>query len=434
MVNNQHPAGSHFETIWIGEHAIGRVILKPYPLKLIQNTLMSSQNRWLLPAGIEEVLPENARIIESYRRKCLDLFSVWGYQLVIPPLIEFLDSLLIGDCHDLDLQTFKVTDQMSGRSMGIHADMTPQVARIEAHRLNSDAPTRLCYCGTVLHTLPEGAGGSRSPIQIGAELYGHTGQASDIEIITLMEATLQTCGTQTTLIDLGHTGILEALLSQLDLSAESHTELDSIMQRKSTPDMVELLAQIDCNNELKTALVNLISLHGKYDVLERARQQLSIGGPEVLQHIDYLQDLSQALTPRLAISKLHYDLTETRGYHYQHGVVFTAFCPTLGQELARGGRYDNIGESFGRARPATGFSSDLKQLLKTATPNSAVTDQDIIFAPASADPDLHNMVNQLRDQGHIVVTGLDTAAQSIESSNCAKILVNVDNQWIIKDK
>ena len=395
---------------------------------------MSSQNRWLLPAGIEEVLPENALIIESYRRKCLDLFSVWGYQLVIPPLIEFLDSLLIGDCQDLDLQTFKVTDQMSGRSMGIHADMTPQVARIEAHRLNSDSPTRLCYCDTILHTLPEGAGGSRSPIQIGAELYGHTGQASDLEIIMLMEATLRACGTNQVLLDLGHTGILETLLTQLDMNTEFNTELQSIIQRKSTPDMADLLAQVDCDNNLKTAVMNLLDLHGKQDVLERAREQLSVGGVDLMQHLDYLQALSDALKPKLDISELHFDLAESRGYHYQHGVVFTAFCPKLGQELARGGRYDNIGESFGRARPATGFSSDLKQLLVTAAPMSKADSEDAIFAPVSNDPDLHRTVNQLRDEGHIVITGLDPQAEQTESSLCSKILINVDNQWTIKDK
>lgn len=395
---------------------------------------MSAQNRWLLPAGIEEVLPENALVIESYRRKCLDLFSVWGYQLVIPPLIEFLDSLLIGDCQDLDLQTFKVTDQMSGRSMGIHADMTPQVARIEAHRLSSDSPARLCYCGTVLHTLPEGAGGSRSPIQIGAELYGHTGLASDLEIITLMEATLKACGTTRVLIDLGHTGILETLLAQLNMSAEFKRELQSIMQRKSTPDMADCLAQVDCSSDLKMAVINLINLHGKQDVLARARQQLSVGGAELMQHLDYLQALSEALKPKLDCSELHFDLAESRGYHYQHGVVFTAFCPELGQELARGGRYDNIGESFGRARPATGFSADLKQLLMTAAPEPERHAEAMIFAPASDDPELHNSVTQLRSQGHIVISGLDPQAEVTESSRCTKILLKVDNQWQIKDK
>ena len=236
------------------------------------------------------------------------------------------------------------------------------------------------------------------------------------------------------LLDLGHTGILETLLTQLDMNTEFNTELQSIIQRKSTPDMADLLAQVDCDNNLKTAVMNLLDLHGKQDVLERAREQLSVGGVDLMQHLDYLQALSDALKPKLDISELHFDLAESRGYHYQHGVVFTAFCPKLGQELARGGRYDNIGESFGRARPATGFSSDLKQLLVTAAPMSKADSEDAIFAPVSNDPDLHRTVNQLRDEGHIVITGLDPQAEQTESSLCSKILINVDNQWTIKDK
>lgn len=394
---------------------------------------MSSKNRWLLPAGIEEVLPENAAIIESTRRKCLDLFNVWGYQMVIPPLIEFLDSLLLGDCEDLDLQTFKVIDQMSGRSMGVHADMTPQVARIEAHRLSSQAPSRLCYCDTVLHTLPESSGGTRSPMQIGAELYGHTGLASDVEIIQLMETMLTQCGINNILMDLGHTGIVDTLIQQLALSKDFNQEFHSILQRKSEPDMAALLGTIDASNELKTACIQIIDCHGKADVLVRARQQLNIAGTSILEHLDYLEVLSKVLQTRLQATDLHFDLAESRGYHYQQGVVFTAFSAHQGQELARGGRYDNIGENFGRARPATGFSADLKTLIEVSD-DSKHTSYESVFAPANDDPALLQKVHELRSAGQTVVTGLDIHSEAIESENCTKILVCENGQWMIKEK
>ncbi len=394
---------------------------------------MSSKNRWLLPAGIEEVLPENAAIIESTRRKCLDLFNVWGYQMVIPPLIEFLDSLLLGDCEDLDLQTFKVTDQMSGRTMGIHADMTPQVARIEAHRLGAQAPSRLCYCDTVLHTLPESSGGTRSPMQIGAELYGHTGLASDVEIIQLMETMLTQCGVNHILMDLGHTGIVDTLIQQLALGKDFNQDFHSIVQRKSEPDMETLLSGIDASSELKNACMQVIHCHGKADVLTRARQQLNIPGTSIAEYLDYLEELSQVLQTRLQATDLHFDLAESRGYHYQQGVVFTAFCAHQGQELARGGRYDNIGENFGRARPATGFSADLKTLIEVSDDNIYSSNEGI-FAPANDDPALLQKVRELRAAGHTVVTGLDTDAEAVESENCTKILVCENGQWMIKEK
>ena len=393
---------------------------------------MSSRTRWLLPAGIEEVLPENAAVLESYRRKLLDVFSSWGYQLVIPPFIEFLDSLLIGECEDLDLQTFKLTDQLSGRTMGVRADMTPQVARIDAHMLKKDAPTRLCYCGTVLHTLPESAGGSRSPLQIGAELYGHNGLSSDIEIIALMTATLQTSGIENIILDLGHTGIFESLIAKANFSQDAESDLFSMLQRKSTPDIENLLSNIDCSSDIKTAIINLVSLHGDSDVLNKAREQLKCGGSELTSCIDYLEKMSKALAERLPTLELHYDLAESRGYHYQHGIVFTAFCASSGSELARGGRYDDIGETFGRARPATGFSADLRQLI-TASTQSLPSTADVIFAPASNDADLMNVISQLRKDGEIVITALSDNADEAKNIGCTRTLQKQNNQWVIKE-
>lgn len=393
---------------------------------------MSSRTRWLLPAGIEEVLPENAAILEAYRRKSLDLFASWGYQLVIPPFIEFLDSLLIGECEDLDLQTFKLTDQLSGRMMGVRADMTPQVARIDAHMLKSEGPSRLCYCGTVLHTRPESSGGTRSPLQIGAELYGHSGLSSDAEIINLMAATLQNSGIDQILLAMGHTGILEALTQVENLSPTMEAELFSILQRKSTPDLQAYLATLDCGTDFKSALMNLISLHGSVDVLERARQQLSLGGDAVIECINYIDDLSQHVSRALSNTRIHFDLTESRGYHYQQGIVFTAYCAQSGQELSRGGRYDNIGESFGRARPATGFSADLRVLITASNQHTEIRNE-AVFAPLSNDAELARMVTDLRTQGHIVIHGLSGDDDEARSAGCSKILYKDNTSWQMKD-
>ena len=393
---------------------------------------MSTRNRWLLPAGIEEVLPEDAAIIESYRRQLLDLFSSWGYQLVIPPFIEFLDSLLIGECEDLELQTFKLTDQLTGRTMGVRADMTPQVARIDAHMLKSESPTRLCYCGTVLHTRPETAGGTRSPLQIGAELYGHSGIESDIEVISLMAATINACGVNSIVLDLDHTGIFKALVSAAGFNAEIQNDLYQMLQHKSLPDIEKLMQSVDCSNDIKTAILDLVNLHGKQDVLDRARESLKAGGDNIIQSLDYLDQLSGAIKNILPGIEIHFDLAESRGYHYQRGVVFTAFCSSTGAELARGGRYDNIGESFGRARPATGFSADLRQLI-TASSHGLSNSARTIFAPAIEDGDLNQAIAQLRADGEIVISALGGDANEAQSLGCTHCLQKENDQWVAKE-
>ena len=393
---------------------------------------MTSRTRWLLPAGIEEVLPENAAALEQYRRKLLDLFASWGYQLVMPPFIEFTDSLLIGESEDLDLQTFKLTDQLSGRSMGIRADMTPQVARIDAHMLKTETPTRLCYCGTVLRTRPESAGGSRSPLQIGAELYGHDGPQSDAEIITLMITTLQTSGVKKILLDLGHAGIFDALIENENFDPAFKNDLFSMLQRKSTTDINNLLSDTNCSTELKTALASLVDLHGSNEVLKRARSELKIGGNKVLTCIDYVETLSDALSSRLGSVEIHFDLAELRGYHYQNNIVFAAFNAESGDELARGGRYNNIGEVFGRARPATGFSADLKQLLLTSN-KTETTNTKCIFAPAVEEKELVDTINALRSNGEKVITALSNDSNEAASLGCTHILISENNKWVMKE-
>ncbi|MEM8843552.1 MAG: ATP phosphoribosyltransferase regulatory subunit [Pseudomonadota bacterium] len=393
---------------------------------------MSPRNRWLLPAGIEEVLPEDASIIELHRRQLLDLFSSWGYQLVIPPFIEFLDSLLVGECEDLNLQTFKLTDQLTGRTMGVRADMTPQVARIDAHMLKSNTPTRLCYCGTVLHTRPETAGGTRSPLQIGAELYGHSGMESDLEIISLMTSTINACGINTILLDLDHTGIFETLMTKSNFNFEVQNDLYQMLQHKSLPDIEKLMSEVECSNEIKSSILDLVNLHGKQDVIERARSSLSAGGAKLLQCLDYLEQISFAITSKIPNIEIHFDLAESRGYHYQHGIVFTAFCADSGNELARGGRYDNIGESFGRARPATGFSADLRQLITASNQKLEKTDR-VIFAPSIEDADLSATISQLRANGGIVISALSDSLDEARSIGCTHSLQQENNKWVVKE-
>jgi ATP phosphoribosyltransferase regulatory subunit len=393
---------------------------------------MSSRTRWLLPAGIEEVLPENAAILEFYRRKLLDLYATWGYQLVLPPFIEFIDSLLIGDSEDLNLQTFKLTDQLSGRTLGVRADMTPQVARIDAHMLKDAGPTRLCYCGTVLLTRPEVAGGTRSPLQIGAELYGHDGIKSDVEIIELMLATLKQCGANELLLDLGHAGIYSALIANLGCDTAEKDELFALIQRKAIPDIETLLKQINCDAQIKQALTALVDLHGGKEVLDLAKQQLKVGGEPVMKCIDYIEQLGNALLHHQPSVKIHYDLADLRGYHYQNDIAYAAYDIESGEELARGGRYNNIGKVFGRARPATGFSADLKKLI-WANDTNDIEPGKKIFAPAHQDQDLTSTIQDLRTQGEIVIRSLTSDSDEATQLGCTHQLQKENNKWIIQD-
>lgn len=393
---------------------------------------MSSRTRWLLPSGIEEVLPKNAAILEFYRRKLLDLYASWGYQLVLPPFIEFIDSLLIGDSEDLNLQTFKLTDQLSGRTLGVRADMTPQVARIDAHMLKDAGSTRLCYCGTVLLTRPEVAGGTRSPLQIGAELYGHNGIKSDVEIIELMLATLKNCGAKEILLDLGHAGIYSSLIAELQCDTTEKDELFALVQRKAIPDIEALLQQISCDSQTIQAIIALVDLHGDKVVLDLAKQQLKVGGEPVMKCIEYIEHLGNALFKRQPNIKIHYDLADLRGYHYQNDIAYAAYDIDSGEELARGGRYNNIGKVFGRARPATGFSADLKKLI-WANSNNDVKPARKIFAPLHEQQELNNTINELRTQGDIVICALTEDSDEAKQLGCTHQLQKENNKWIIQD-
>lgn len=310
---------------------------------------------WLLPENVEDVLPPQAWRMEDMRRALLDLFRRHGYQLVVPPLIEYVDSLLTGVGADLDLKTFKLVDQMSGRLMGVRADITPQVARIDAHLLAGNAVNRLCYAGSVLHTQPDGFHRSREPIQIGAECYGEPGAAADLEILTLMLQGLDACGVRGAQLDIGHVGVYRALAQAAGLSGEAEHRLFGALQAKDASAVAALTA--DLPNDLRAAFAALPQLYGDRGVLAEARARLP-GLPAVAAALDTLDAIDAGLVGVEAV----YDLAELRGYGYHSGVVFAAYTAGRSRAIAQGGRYDEVGRVFGRARPATGFSLDLREL------------------------------------------------------------------------
>ena len=367
---------------------------------------MTTKQHWILPEGIEEVLPEQAARFESMRRMLLDIYASWGYELVIPPTIDFIESLLTGTGHDLDLQTFKLVDQISGRTLGLRADMTPQVARIDAHQLQRDVPTRLCYIGTVLRTRPESIGDSRSPLQVGAELYGHAGIESEVEIIGLMLQTFAAMKIEDIYLDLGNVDIYRGLAKQAGLSKEDESQLFDMLQRKAVTEINALLDSLDIDEKVKNMLSGLSSLNGDRSVFVKAKELLADADDSVKQAIDYLENTAELMWQRFdRISsgniKVHFDLSELHGYHYKTGVVFAAFVPQLGQAIARGGRYDDIGKIFGRARAATGFSTDLKVLNQLSVKQFESPEK--IFAPIGSDK---SKVAALRTEGKIVIEQL----------------------------
>ena len=388
-----------------------------------------SKERWLLPEGIEEVLPPQAEVLEQKRRALLDLYRCWGYELVMPPFIEYLESLLTGTGDDLDLQTFKLTDQLNGRMMGVRADMTPQVARIDAHQLRRETPTRLCYMGTVLHTRPKGFASSRAPLQIGLELYGHRGVESDVEVFELMCKTLDTFDIQDLFFDLGHVGLYRGLVNQAGLDSDQEAQLFDALQRKAKPELDVLLDRWSLARDVRQMFIDLADLNGDESILAQARKQLAKAEPSVQQAINELENIATAIKQRIPNISLHYDLAELRGYHYHTGAVFAAFVPGQGQAIAQGGRYDGIGKVFGNARPATGFSTDLKMLL--ALSPSTVVQNSGIFAPYGHDSVLLAAIEQLRAQGERVIMALPNQQGDARAMQCDRTLVMQGNDWVV---
>ena len=384
--------------------------------------------RWLLPEGMEELVPPESLRLERMRRTLLDLFSGWGYEIVTPPFIEYLESLLTGTGEDLELHTFKLIDQLTGRMMGVRADMTPQVARIDARRLRRAGPSRLCYVGTVLHTLPEGVSGGRSPVQIGAELYGHAGWESDCEIVCLMLEALEASGVGAVHLDMGHVGIFRALARAAGLPHEREIALHEALQRKAGAEVGELLAEWGVEARCADALSALVDLDGDPAILERAGRELAGGGEAVERGLGDLADLVRAVRARRPDVELHVDLAELRGYRYHTGFVFAAFVPGYGREVARGGRYDEIGSVFGRARAATGFSADLKTLVALQGAGADRPDDDVIAVPWSDDPALLAAIRDLRSRGERVIQRLPG-----EAVDDVRRLERRGGRWVVAD-
>ena len=387
---------------------------------------------WLLPEFIEDVLPIDAARIESLRRQLLDLFKVHGYQYVIPPTLEYMESLITGTGHDLDLATFKVVDQLTGRLMGIRADMTPQAARIDAHMLNQQGVSRLCYAGTVLRTKPDGLARTREPLQLGAELFGHAGIESDIEIQRLMIAALQLLGLNELHIDFSHVGIFEALVQAGNINASLEQALYAALQSKDKALVASLAADAGANlqAETKAALVNLTNLNGDASILDIAEKSL----PKLPAIKKALADL-RAVASKIATSNVHvsFDLCELRGYNYHSGIVFAAYAKGYAGPIALGGRYDEVGLSFGRARPATGFSLDLRGAVTSLPPASL---PKAILAPAGAgnnndDYALDTAIGMLRNDGNIVVQTLPNVAANAVELNCDRQLVLQNGKWLV---
>ncbi len=395
-----------------------------------KSSLETAANRWVLPDGVDEYLPPEAEALERLRRELLDMFRSWGYELVIPPLIEYLESLLVGAGHDLEIETFKLIDQATGRLLGVRADMTPQAARIDAHQLMRSTPVRLCYLDSVLHTRRNGFASSRNPLQLGAELYGHAGIESDNEMLRLMVRCLRVAGLQSFHVDIGHVGIFRALAREAGLVEGREAALFDALQRKAKPEIEAFLADGTITDRHRRMLTALVDLNGHGDVLDEARAIFKSAGREVHEALDSLQQMASAAQCQFASINLHYDLAELRGYRYQSGVVFAAFAPGFGQEIARGGRYDEIGRLFGRTRPATGFSTDLKTLLALA-PATAEPKKGILSPPWSDDDELHKLIRRLRAEGERVIYTLPGQAVDLVEMGCDRLIERRDGRWTV---
>lgn len=391
---------------------------------------MSRVDRWLLPDGVEEALPERARVLEALRRRLLDLYGSWGYEFVMPPLIEFLDSLLCGAGSDLTLQTFTLTDQFSGRALGIRADLTPQAARIDAHALRSNGPQRLCYAGTVLHARPQGLAASRAPLQVGAELFGCAAPEADVEVISLMLETLAAVGRRDVHLDIGHVGIYRSLVAGAGLDAGDEQALFEIFQRKAVPELDEFLAARVADAPARARLRALADLSGDASTLARAAKELAGGGDGVARALSELGAIGEKVRARYPHVEVFFDLCELRGYRYHSGCVFAAYVAGRSQEVAKGGRYDEVGRVFGRARPATGFSTDVKTLADIAGAALAPA-RGGIYAPVDGDAALDERVTALRAAGERVVRGLPGMDPDLVELKCDRRLVKGARGWDI---
>jgi ATP phosphoribosyltransferase regulatory subunit len=379
---------------------------------------------WLLPENIADVLPSEARKIEELRRLMLDTFRTYGYELVMPPMLEYVESLLAGAGQDTDSKTFKLVDVMTGRLLGLRADMTTQVARIDAHLLNRDSVTRLCYAGTVLHTRPSGLHATREQLQIGAEIYGHAGLEADAEIQELALASLALAGFDQPRLDLAHAGVLRAILAEDSAAKRDEQLLHGLLKSKDMPGLDE--ATQDYAQATRAALMALPNLYGDVDVLARAKEVL----PALPGITRALAELAALAGSAIGRAEVAIDLADLRGYQYESGAMFALYVPGLPNAVARGGRYDHVGEAFGRARPATGFSLDLRELarlLPTADRKHAIR------APWGNAPELREKIAELRNSGEVVIQSMPGHENVQDEFEYDRVLVLEQGNWILKN-
>lgn len=389
---------------------------------------MTYADRWLLPDGIEEILPQEAKAIDTLRRQLLDLYSTWGYDMVIPPLLEYTDSLLTGLGRDLNLLTFKVTDQLSGRTLGIRADITPQTARMDAHSFSHQGANRLCYAGHVVHARPKNPLATRTPIQAGLEFFGEASLDADIEVVSLLLESLRLARLPRLHIDLGHVGIYRALAMDAGLSGIQEDEFFELLQRKAMTEIRSWVADNIVDSGKAARFLALPNLGGSRDVLARARDVMA-GLEGAIAAIDQLDQVAAVVSERYPEAELYFDLGEVRGYHYLTGIVFAAFAPGYGNPIASGGRYDHIGEVFGRARPATGFAVDITALSKIGLLAKRVV--TAIAVVETSDPVQWQAVQELRREGHRVIS--ITSAGLVDELNCDRELKLVDGKYQVVD-
>ncbi|CAM2192743.1 ATP phosphoribosyltransferase regulatory subunit [Paraburkholderia kururiensis] len=377
---------------------------------------------WLLPENIADVLPAEARKIEELRRRLLDRFRSYGYEMVMPPLLEYIESLLTGAGSDLNLRTFKLVDQLSGRTLGLRADMTPQVARIDAHLLNRQGVTRLCYAGNVLHTRPRGLHATREQIQIGAEIYGHGGLEADVEIQQLMLDALRLAGLAKVRLDLCHAGVLAALMDGQPAVTALGETLYEALAGKDVPRLAELTASLE--PATRDALRALPMLYGDASVLAEARARLP-QRPEIGRALDDLEFLAGQVEG----AEVMIDLADLRGYAYHSGVMFSAYVDGVPNAVARGGRYDQIGQAYGRARAATGFSLDLREVARVSPVEAR---SSAILAPWQHGDALRASVAALRDAGEVVIQALPGHEHDLDEFACDRVLVERNGAWVVE--
>ncbi len=377
---------------------------------------------WVLPDHIADVLPSEARHIEELRRGLLDTARSYGYELVMPPLLEHLDSLLTGTGEALDLQTFKLVDQLSGRSLGLRADTTQQVARIDAHLLNRRGVTRLCYCGPVLHTRPDRPHATREPLQFGAEIYGHPGIEADIEAVLLSLECLRSANVQDVSVDLADVRIVRSLLAGLPVGLQTLARVHAALAAKDASELTSLAR--DFPAKAREGLLALLQLYGDASVLDEAEIALkAISGVRQV-----LSDL-RAIAARVQSARVTFDLADLRGYAYYSGARFAVYAQGVSDALVRGGRYDEVGAVFGRNRPAAGFSLDVKQLVGVVSPRPL---KAAIRAPWGEAPDVNAAIAALRQQGETVVCMLPGHGSEVDEFHCDRELVQAEGHWVVR--